>query len=551
MLPRFLALQVFQSINSRTNGRRVQIRSLHSALNLRALFAEIGIGRIAMFLKNAHAFIIRALYALLFLCLFDRGAHSLSVWESGRGDRFEGVVLENVRMIRAYDGMEALRLADNEVRPDAAVDLLLQGNSREEMYSPWYTIRAEDVIIDTVLPFVGTGSMRFVSPENRIVLIPKSGALLAESEDMGSFSIDFWIYPIARYDEDDVFSRQGSVVNENGSTDTALRITFRKNRLVLLAHNIFRDTSGRFRDVEISGETVCALKEWQHIAFSFDALTGKLSRLADGKEDGVVWVCDTGAYGGSPLRAAFPKEFKRNAQIGGGFRGSLDSFRIRRIAWDNPNLRRFSEKPGRVTSRVLDMGTQKARLASLSWDAETPAGSAVFFEYRIADSIFPVNHPSLFWIRAKNGSEDIQAKEGRYLQWRATLVGSEQGKYSPMLKSVRLAWNAAYSPQVPVDLKVFPGDRRVMLSWRGNLDAITGYRIYIGNERGEYLHPASPIDVPLELVSQKQPEYVLYNLENDRLYYFAVAAYTADGMQSGFSHEVYTRPGELERFPSR
>jgi len=162
-----------------------------------------------------------------------------------------------------------------------------------------------------------------------------------------------------------------------------------------------------------------------------------------------------------------------------------------------------------------------------------------------------VNHPSLFWIRAKNGSEDIQAKEGRYLQWRATLVGSEQGKYSPILKSVRLAWNAAYSPQVPVDLKVFPGDRRALLSWRGNLDAITGYRIYIGSERGEYLHPSSPIDVPLELVSQKQPEYVLYNLENDRLYYFAIAAYTEDGMQSGFSSEVYARPGELERFPAR
>jgi len=504
-----------------------------------------------MFTKNAHA-VMRALCALLLIALFARNAHSLTVWESGKGDRFEGAAFENVRMIRAHDGTEALRLADNEPAPDAAVDLLLSGNSREEMYSPRYAIRAEDAIIDTILPFMGTGSLRFVSPENRIVLTPKPGALLAESEDMGSFSIDFWIYPLARYDEEDVFSRQGSVMNADGSfMDAGLRVTFRKNRLTLIAHNLFRDANGRFRDVEIGGETICALKEWQHVAFSFDALTGKLSRLVDGKEDGVVWVCDTGAYGGSPLRAAFPKEFKRNAQIGGGFRGSLDSFRIRRAAWDNPSLARFNENPGRVTSRVLDMGTQKARLASLSWDAETPAGSAVFFEYRIADSIFPANQPSLFWIRARNGSGEIQAKEGRYLQWRATLVGSEHGKYSPLLRSVRLAWNTAYSPQVPVDFRVFPGDRRALLSWRGNLDDIAGYRIYIGNERGEYLHPSSPIDVPLELVNQRQPEYVLYNLENDRLYYFAVAAYTEDGMQSGFSGEACARPGELERFPSR
>ncbi|MDR2734908.1 MAG: hypothetical protein LBC99_09785 [Spirochaetota bacterium] len=507
-----------------------------------------------MFLKKKHASINRSIVfcALLWVCLPGGSAYTLSVWESGKGDRFEGAAFENVRMIRSNDGTEALRLADNEWRTDAAVDLLLRGNSREEMYSPWYTIRAEDVIIDTVLPFMGTGSMRFVSPENRIVLVPQAGALLAETEDMGSFSVDFWIYPLARSDEEDVFSRQGSVVDAGGrATEIEFRITFRKNRLALLMRNLFRDADGRFRDVEISGETLCMLKEWQHIAFSFDALTGKFSRLADGREDGVVWVCDTGAYGGSPLRAAFPKAFKRNAQLGGGFRGSLDSFRIRRISWDNPNLARFSEQPGRVTSRVLDMGTQKARLASLSWDAETPAGSAVFFEYRIADSIFPAHQPSLFWIRAQNGNEDIQAKEGRYLQWRATLVGSEQGKFSPILRSVRLAWNAAYRPQVPVEFKVYPGDRRALLSWRGNLDDVAGYRIYIGNERGEYLHPSSPIDVPLEFVSRSQPEYVLYNLENDRLYYFAVAAYTEDGMQSGFSREVYARPGELERFPSR
>jgi hypothetical protein len=500
-------------------------------------------------MPRIYNFLCRAALAALCISLCQ-GVYALSVWESGMGDRFQGAAFENLRMVRDSDGTEALRLQDNEWQQDASVDLLLRGNSREEMYSPYYAIQAEDVIIDTVLPFMGTGSMRFVTPENRIILVPRPGALLAETEDMGSFSIDFWIYPIARYDEEDVFSRQGSVLDVNGrSYDVALRITFRKNRLVLVLRNIFRDAEGRFRDVEISGETMCVLKEWQHVAFSYDSLTGKLSRLVDGKEDGVIWVCDTGAWGGSPLRPAFPKELKRNAQIGGGFRGSLDSFRIRRAAWDNPNLGRFSESPGRVTSRVLDMGTQRARLASLSWDAETPAGSAVFFEYRIADSIFPANHPSLFWIRAKNGNEDVHAKEGRYLQWRATLVGSEQGRYSPLLKSVRLAWNAAYTPQVPVDLKVFPGDRRALLSWRGNMDDIAGYRIYIGNERGEYLHPSSPMDVPLDRVNRQRPEYALYNLENDRLYYFAVAAYTADGMQSGFSGEVYARPGELERFP--
>jgi hypothetical protein len=327
-----------------------------------------------------------------------------------------------------------------------------------------------------------------------------------------------------------------------------MRIFFRNNRLVLSFHNVLSDSRGRFRDIEITGETITHLKQWQHVAFSYDARSGKLSRLTNGIEDSVVWACDTGRYGGSPLRAAFPKEFKRDITIGGGFRGNLDSFRVRRIPWDNASISRYSDAPGRITSRVYDMGTDRSRLSSIAWDAEAPAGSAVFFEYRLSDYIFPPHASSPLWIRAQNGADEINAKEGRYLQWRATLVGAEQGRYTPVLKSVRLAWNRAYRPNTPIDFSVQPGDRRVLLKWRGNLDKIAGYRVYIGNERGEYLHPSSPIDVPLAQVNPREPAYVLYNLENDRLYYFAVVSYTEDGMQSGFSREAYARPGENERF---
>ena len=510
------------------------------------------------------------------------------IWESGQGDRFAGAVIENLRMINDNDGTEALRLADNEARMDGSVDLLLLGNSREEMFSPFYTIRAEDVIIDNVLPLFGTGSMRFVSPENRIVLTPRQGALLSDAVDMGSFSFDFWIYPNARGDEDEIFSRYGSVIDESGSfIDTGIRIFFRSNRVVLSFHNIFRDTEGRYRNVEIRGETMVNLRQWQHIAFSYDARSGKLSRLVNGIEDSIVWATDTGRFGGSPFRAAFPQGFRRNAQIGGGFRGRLDSFRIRRSAWDNPSLSRYSDTPGRVTSRVFDMGTPRARLASITWDAESPAGSAVFVEYRISDSIFHANNPSMLWTRvrhpdggvSRNGTDAMsfarggnpeslsaangangargngqngnsqwngfEVPSGRYVQWRAILMGSESGRVTPILRNVRITWEPAHQPDTPAELRARAGDRRVLLSWRGNLDRIAGYRIYVGTQRGEYLHPASPIDIPLNLINQRTPEFVVRNLENDRLYYFSVVAYTAEGMLSEFSNEVFARPCEL------
>jgi len=39
---------------------------------------------------------------------------------------------------------------------------------------------------------------------------------------------------------------------------------------------------------------------------------------------------------------------------------------------------------------------------------------------------------------------------------------------------------------------------------------------------------------------------VIRNLENDRLYYITITAYTADGMQSAYSREVRARPAETE-----
>ena len=501
----------------------------------------------AFFAKKCHLLRLACLTGAVVACLLPSVLYAARVWESGMGDRFIGATLENLLLVRDSDGTEALRLADNEAGDDDSVDLLLRGNSPADFRSQRYQIRSDNVIIDTVLPLFGTGSMRFAQPDNRVLLSPRPGALLGETSDMGSFSIDFWVFPYSQYDEEDLFSRYGSFLDAQGRVlETGIRLFFRSNRLVFRFRNMLIDRSGRIHDVELTGQRVSRLRVWQHIAFVYDDASGKFSRLVDGVEDGVLWMTDTGRYGGTPLRAAFPAGFRRQAQLGGGFRGRIEDFRIRRGAWSDSAVGRYSTAVGRVTSRVVDMGTSNARLNSISWKADTMGGSAVLFEYRVADHVFPADDEDIPWIRVRNQTASFDVSRGRYLQWRAMLLGAEKGRYTPVLKSVRLVWDPAHRPDTPVGLIARAGDGRITLRWRANMDRIAGYRIYLGTEKGEYLHPDSPLDVPLGRIDADNPGYVIRNLENDRLYYITITAYTADGMQSAYSREVRARPAETE-----
>ncbi|GEM_PF-5560779 len=483
---------------------------------------------------------------LILVCLLiPAGLRGARVWESGMGDRFIGASLDNLRLVNDTDGTEALRLADNQAEDDDSTDLLLHGNKPDDFRVKNYGIDSSSVVIDTILPLFGAGSMRFPGPDTRLLLTPRTGALLGEVTDMGSFTIDFWIWPYSQYDEEDVFSRYGNLLAADGRVlETGMRIFFRNNRLVFLLKNMLHGRGERVHDAELVGQRVSRLRVWQHVAFIYDDASGKLSRQVDGVEDGIVWLTDTGRQGGTPLRPAFLKGFRRQAQLGGGFRGRIEDFRIRRGAWVHSETGRYSTAIGRITSRVVDMGTDNAKMESVSWKSETPAGSAILLEYRISGEIFPADDGEIPWIRLRNPTTGFEIPRGRFVQWRAILVGSERGRYTPVLKSVRLVWDPAWRPDTPVQLTARPGDGRIILRWRANMDRIAGYRIYLGTERGEYLHPDSPIDVPLSRLDPANPSYTLRNLENDRLYYIVVTAYTKDGMQSGFSREVHARPDE-------
>ena len=100
---------------------------------------------------------------------------------------------------------------------------------------------------------------------------------------------------------------------------------------------------------------------------------------------------------------------------------------------------------GSFTSRVLDAG-QSADWGALSWTADTPAGTSVALSVRTGNTPTPDGSWSSFTPIAANGG-DIPGNS-RYLQYRADLSSSDQGK-TPALSQVTASYTQGATPPDP------------------------------------------------------------------------------------------------------
>ena len=164
---------------------------------------------------------------------------------------------------------------------------------------------------------------------------------------------------------------------------------------------------------------------------------------------------------------------------------------------------------------------------------------------------------NIFLKRDKN--EDYL--RGKYYQWRAHLIGSPDGKTSPLLYNVHLNYTLDLPPKPPLFLEVAgKGDRFVRIKWKKNVDSdIYGYRIYygvlpekfdgvistIGGKRinnsmshGNFIEVKLTNGIIDENRNTDDRKLLTFPfLRNNVLYYFAVSAYDSYKPGSPYNHE--------------
>lgn len=514
--------------------------------------------------KAHHSSLILMLFLSLSLCLMgsDSSIQAVEMPIGNQGGVWEDVYLENCTYIPGEDNSLDVTIASNGLIFENNVDLLIHfdGENNQE----WQEILGNYRIITDNFMFsphekkYGESSGRFFRLEDRLELKPLNYSFCTETQDTGSFTIEFWINPHSLFDNQIILSKYGPVITQAGQTIlSGIRARIINNRVLFEFKNFFHPVEsylegdrlwtpqGRLVDhiISITSRQSLSPREWTHIAVSYNENNGLLTYYFNGEEE--EWVFCTGdgtRYGDRMIPAFYPQELS-NLVIGENYKGYIDDLAITETNKTEYLITPYKQAEALIISSVLDLGNTFSHLNRINLDYEKPLGAQIRMEFRCSNDIFKegLGEEYLAWTDVNINNPIITYNnQGQYVQFRIFLVSSEDGEYAPVIKDITLDYTEDYPPDSPISLHAVSRASKIILSWNGNIEAdLAGYKIYYGTASGNYITEGSPVIIPVESITDtKDPSIILDNLPDFTVYYISISAYDIYGHESGLSDEI-------------
>ena len=502
----------------------------------------------------------------------------------------------NVIQVPGIDGRPVYQLQDmtlQERGTGAVHDLVLSFNNSAEKLrnddSGKYRIRRANFLSARPRGTFGKGCAHFYRKSHRVVVETEESLWLGRCGDLGSFTFEFR-FQAASLADMTFFSRTGFL---SGSR-RGIEIGITNGRVSGKFFQVFEDEKGNRKDIVISSRGKIRPRTWYHGALSFNRLTGKLSLHLNGRESHVRYITEDSIPGSQVLTPSFGHRSKEGqlvcieappAVIGLSFSGYIDEFRIaygdfsavkeksapvhRRYEQVHVEKRTPYNVEGIITSPVYRFSDTGTRVLLFSWKDKLPQDTFLWMEFRISDHLFYGHDTKITWYRVKKNQRNIYMKKapsgnylrGRYYQWRAHLVPSPDGRFSPRLYNVSLRHQADPPPAVPLFIQVVAaGDEKIVLRWKKNTDSdLGGYRIHYGIVPGRFDGIISTLKGKVITNTTSDGKYVRVTIDNSIinenkerdlrkilsfpgikntvLYYFAVSAYDTYRKGTPYSHE--------------
>lgn len=455
---------------------------------------------------------------------------------------------DNVILEPGFRGLPELRLGDRSYRVEGDTDLLmgfepaaageLTGNYR--LLTTPRTVGRRPRVGDGAAGFATGGDGPAATP---IRLEPEPNALFFPGSSPGSFSVEFWLLPVAPSDGERVFDWEGILGDIAPGRTQSIRAEIRNRRLHWSLENLFQTPEASSFTIDLAGRDLLIPRRWQHHLIRYRGDIGLLEYLVDGRVQDAVHATSTGGEEGDVYTPIIGSRSPRRLVLGESFNGLLDELRISRRFVTDPILAPDTPEPGSVVLGPLDMGEGGSLLQELRGDVHEPGLS----EARLSFQVTSENTLSRGAWRPFPSRPGVLPGPvaGRYVWIRAELYPGEMGDPSPGLRRFTLRYTPNEPPPAPRGVRVEAGDGEVRLSWNAVLgDDVSGYRVYYGRSSGEYLGTTasqgpSPIDVG------DTTEVTIRGLRNGSLYYFAVAAYDEAVSNLLYSREVVARPTRM------
>ncbi|MFW5729900.1 MAG: fibronectin type III domain-containing protein, partial [Spirochaetota bacterium] len=373
-------------------------------------------------------------------------------------------------------------------------------------------------------------------------LEPGRDALFFPGTIAGSFSIEFWLFPVTASDGQVLLSWSGVLGEVAAGRPQSVLAEIRGRRVMWVFENLFQGADRSPFTLELEGRDLLVPRRWQHHLLRYRADIGLIEYLVDGRVQDVAHATSTGNEEGDVFIPVIGSRSPRSIRVAPRFDGFIDELRISRRFVEDPNLTPETPAPGHVVLGPLDMGQDGSELHAVTADVHEPGRSDVRLFYRVTSSDLVGRGE---WQRFDEAIELMPPAKGRYVWLRLELYPGEPGDPSPQVRRLTVSYTPNEPPPPPRGVEVGSRDGGVSLSWnpvRG--DDVQGYRVYYGRRSGEYLgteanRGPSPIDVG------DTTSVTIEGLENGLLYYFAVAAYDESVGSLNYSREVVARPQRM------
>jgi hypothetical protein len=417
----------------------------------------------------------------------------------------------------------------------------------------------------------GAGAVRFSGEtEPALTVFPQNPhALFSPGGPVRDFSMEFWLYPFnAENGEQILFWTSARQIRPGEFLYQYIQGMFVRNRLRWTFTDFFSGpATARLPPLSLTSLSPLVPQTWSHHLIRFDADTGRVEYVVNGKLEGAVYATASGREGGEVYTPVLGREGQ--LVLGGHYTGIMDEFRTYRGYVESPSLSRYPREGGRAETLPLDLGERNTRVLKVEgrggrFSAIGASGSAgrVYHEYDGTGNFrFSDNSALQFFIRSGNnpynwtggepewlpfmpGEELSGAVQGRFVQVAADFYPSGDGETTPYLDEIRIIYQTPEPPAPPALVYAAARDGAVDLSWRANpAPEVEGYLVYYGESPGDYFGEAallgsSPINVG------KRTSIHIDGLQNGRLYFFSVAAYDRlnGDFPGAFSREVSARP---------
>lgn len=459
---------------------------------------------------------------------------------------------------RSPDGSLDLTLAASEYDSDLDTDLLLHFNDRLVDEASRYRVGSDSKLVQRGFSALGGGSAVFRG-ETPLSLQATSEALFAPGRGWGDFTLEFWLYPSKVEDGETIVEWQGGRTSSGTFETQNFRVSFEGSHLVWALQNLFAASPATPAvSVVLKGSSTLIPKQWHHHLLRYQASTGLLESLIDGKTDALLHATPSGTEDGRPYGLVIGPRTKGEIVLGSRYNGALDELRLSRSWVEEPQRDRFLADfaaKGTAITRIFDLRFPGSTVESVKARAFTEGASALVWSFRMAEtiryqwsfsgdtsrSLAAPEAEEDSWVRFQPGQDLSRLASGRYLQLRVDLLPSGTGTETPRVNQIVVTTRPSPPPPAPAGLEVIPGDGQLTIRWKpvlqGNPD---GYLVFFGPRPGQTqgtksTQGLSPLDVG------KVTQIVLTGLANDQIYYVSVAAYRSTAV-SPVARDVSARP---------